>query len=614
MKKLLFIGCTLAGSLLLPATVATAQGSKASSTQLQTDMNLAQNYLQSGDFEKAALLYEKLYSNNEKNTYYYRQYYNSLMGMRSFAEAEKLVKKQQKIAKKDVTLYIDLGRVYKETDRNDDAAAQFELAVKEGTASDIAQLGSLFGGANLNEYAAAAYLRGAQLDKNKPYYYELALTYQRMGDIPKMIAAYLDYAANTPEQMPLVLNNLQRTANSEKGLEELQAQLYTRIQQQQDRIEYIELLTWVLKQQKDFEGALVQMKALDRRLNEDGSRVLDLASQALQEQQYSVAVDAYQYVIDKGANSNLYTEARVQMLHTLNQKLAVTNTYTPQEVEKLRDGYLETLAALGKNASTADAMLELARLYAYQLNDLNSATNLAQEVVDMTNADQRTKGYAKLELGDYYLMSDNVWEATLLYSQVDKAFKDDILGEEARFRNAKLTYFNGDFDWAQSQLDVLKASTSELISNDAIELSTFIIDNMGLDTTANTMNMFARAELLMTQNRTADALATFDSINTLYPKHVLSDDIIMMRAKIALKKRNYPQTIDYLQSIVTDYKDDILVDNALFMLGDLYQNQLNEPQKAMEYYQNILLNQTGSLFMAEARKRYRKLRGDKLNN
>lgn len=610
MKKislLLFISCLL---LALPSY---AQGKKTPS-QLQQDMNLAQQYLQNNDFEKASLLYKDLYEDNEKNTFYYRQYLRALIGLKNYTDAEKLVRKQQKINKSDPSLNIDLGLIYKENNKPEEAKEQFDSAIKNAKQEELLGLAGNFSNNNLNDYAIAAYQKGRDLSKNdKLYAYEMALAYQRNGDTPNLIKNYLDYASTTPSQVQMVFNNLQRVANNEKDLEELQTQLYSRIQTEQDQIIYIEILSWALKQQKDFEGALVQMKALDRRLNENGQRVMDLAKQAFDEKQYDVAIDAYEYVIAKGAENRLHVPAKVELLHVRNEKITTTNNYTPQDLDALKTDYLNMFEALGKTAGTANAMLELSHLYAYYLNDLDKALELAEQVANMGNADARTKAYAKLDMGDFYLMQDDVWEATLYYSQVDKAFKDDILGEEARFRNAKLSYFNGDFDWAQSQLDVLKASTSELISNDAIELSSFIIDNLGLDTTTTTMMMFAHAELLITQNRTKEALATFDSINTLYPKHSLSDDVVMMRAKIALKKRDYKTTVDYLQDILDNYKDDLLVDNALFMLGDLYEHQLNDKPKAMGYYQEILLNQAGSLFMAEARKRFRKLRGDKVN-
>ncbi|MBL7785547.1 MAG: tetratricopeptide repeat protein [Chitinophagales bacterium] len=610
-SKILFISILF----VLFSSIVAAQPTKKDQKMLQqqTDMSLAQQYFQNGDFEKASLLYATLYEDSPKNNFLYRQYVKSLMGMHQYEEAEKIVRRQMKNNKNDVSLLMDLGLIYKETEQADKATEQFEEAVKNARQEDIGNLGNLFTNNNLSNYAIAIYKKGRQLN-NDPlsYAYELALAYQREGDTENLISSFLDYAEKTPEQVGTVYYNLQKVVATEAGMEALQSQLYARIQEKQDEIIFIEILAWALKQQKDFEGAMVQVKALDRRRNEDGKRIMELAQQAFTEKLYDVAIDGYEYIIGKGTDNRYYVPAKVELLHVRNEKVTESDNYTTEDINNLLNDYQTFFNLLGKNTGTVNALYEMSVLYAYYLNDLDKAIAVAQEVVDMPNVDNRVKGKAKLSLGDYYLMKNEVWEATLLYSQVDKMFKDDILGEEARFRNAKLSYFNGEFDWAQSQLDILKASTSELISNDAIELSTFIIENLGLDTTANTMEMYARAELLIAQNQYPQALATLDSIQQLYPDHVLADDILMTRSKIAIKKRDYKTAENYLNTIIEKYKDGILVDNSLFMLGELYERQFNNPQKAMEYYQDILLTQAGSLFMAEARKRYRKLRGDKV--
>ncbi|MCK5206680.1 MAG: tetratricopeptide repeat protein, partial [Cyclobacteriaceae bacterium] len=54
----------------------------------------------------------------------------------------------------------------------------------------------------------------------------------------------------------------------------------------------------------------------------------------------------------------------------------------------------------------------------------------------------------------------------------------------------------------------------------------------------------------------------------------------------------------------------ILGDDALFLIGTIYEDQLNEKEKAKEIYQSFLTRYPGSNKAAEARKRFRTLRGD----
>lgn len=209
-------------------------------------------------------------------------------------------------------------------------------------------------------------------------------------------------------------------------------------------------------------------------------------------------------------------------------------------------------------------------------------------------------------------MSGDIWESTLLYSQVDKEFREEMLGQEARFKNARLSYFNGDFEWAQAQFDALKASTSKLLSNDAIDLSVFIMDNLNTDATTEAMAIYAQAELLVFQNRFAEALRLLDSLRFTFPQTSLQDDVLYLKAQIAEKKREYEQAAAFYAEIAEKYPEDIRADNALYNWALLLEERLGQPEKAMELYEKIFVDYSSSVFAVDARKRFRILRGDKV--
>jgi len=208
------------------------------------------------------------------------------------------------------------------------------------------------------------------------------------------------------------------------------------------------------------------------------------------------------------------------------------------------------------------------------------------------------------------LLSGDIWEASLRYSQVEKAFKYDEIGQEAKFRNAKISYYTNDFKWAQAQLDVLKGATAKLISNDAMDLSLLISDALAIDSNEAPLILYAHADLLVFQNKDDEAIKTLDSIKTLYPNHALTDDVLFKKAQIALKHANYNDAAMFYESILKDHGHDILADDALFKLAELNENQFKNIEKAKELYQQLIEKYPGSLYVVEARKRFRKLRGD----
>jgi len=255
-------------------------------------------------------------------------------------------------------------------------------------------------------------------------------------------------------------------------------------------------------------------------------------------------------------------------------------------------------------------MSELADFEALYLNNLDTAIIVLQEMISFGGVDKYVVANAKLNLADYLLMQGDIWESTLLYSQVDKAMKEGVLGEKARFRNAMLSYYRGDFEWAQEQFDILKTATSKLISNDAIDRSVFIMDNLGLDTTAVPLSMYATSEQLVFQNKFSEAFSKMDSILILYPEHGLEDDILYTKASIYKKQRTYEPAISALDSIITKYPEEIRADNALFELAEIYEQVVQNPEKAKLLYEKLFLDYSGSTFAVEARKRFRRLRGD----
>jgi len=578
------------------------------------DARLAQQYFQDGEYEKAAVLYEKLFGLNEENDFYFERYIECLISTQAFEEAEKVIKRQLKKSPSNVSLYVTYGKLFERQYRDDDALLQYQTAInnlpKESFA--ITRLANSFVILTKYDLAIQTYEKGAQLLRDDNVFaYNLGELYRRKGDTEKMVEAYLNALASNPDRVSTVQTIFQRYFLPE-DYEELQTQLYNRIQQNENALYYTELLTWVFIQRKDYKNALRQVRALDRRQKENGGRVYQLAEVAANDKDYDTAIEAYEYVVQKGMESTFYLDAKRESLRSKRSKIVEGYKYTPQELSKLEQEYDQFLNEFGRTRITANIILELAELEALYINNLDKAIQLLDEMIKYPNVDRNVQAQAKLNLGDYYLIKGEVWEATLLYSQVDKDFKEDAMGHEARFRNARLSYYAGDFQWAQAQFEILKASTSKLISNDAIDMSVFIMDNLGLDTTAQAMKMYSEADLLVFQNRFADAFQKLDSLEKAFPGHSLEDDVLYLKSKVHFKKREHEQAAAMLQQIVEKHKDGIRADNALYELAGLYETHLNNVEKAKELYEKLFLEYSASTFAVEAKKRFRILRGDKI--
>lgn len=584
-------------------------------SQTNKDLVLARQYYNNGDFEKASQLFYELWKNDSENDYYYTNLLHSYIKLKDFTEAEKIVKKQIKKNKNNLNYQIDLGYVYSQ---NNDAAAaekEYENVLQQMVAdqNQIRQVANKFLNIQHTDYAIKTYIKGRKLlNTNDIFVYELGNAYFQENKNKEAVQTYLELLQNNPNNIISVQSILANKLDKEEVQNELETQLYTLVQKKPNDNTYAEMLIWLFSHQNDYEQALVQAKALDKRKQEDGNRIFQLANNALQEKQYDAAIDAYQYLIDNKKDENAIRKAKALQIRAEQDKITSRPDYVAEQISSLKNKYTHYLSTYGKGVENVNVIANFAHLQAYYIHDLPVAIKLLEDAIALPNIQKREKNTLKLALGDIYILADDVWEATLLYAQVDKDEKDSPLGEDARFRNAKLSYYKGEFEWSQAQLKILKGATTELIANNAIELSVFIMDNLGLDTITTTMEEFSQAELLALQNKNAAALIKLDEILKSYPGHALTDDIYYKKAQIYFNNNSYDKAVEALNAILLNHKEDILADNAAFMLGNIYENYLQNTEKAMNYYKLIITDYSGSVLLVEARKRFRTLRGDNI--
>ena len=576
---------------------------------------LADQYYLEGEYQKAGDLYLKLHETAKKNNnfIYFNKYIECLLAMQAYDQAEKEIKDQMKAQPDDFSMLVTLGNVQERIGNYEDAQASYKLAIEKLPAKidAITRLGNAFLSQAKYDEAIETYEKGEKLlEKPGIFSYQLADLYKRNGDIAKMIEQYLYSLQSSPDRLESIQNMLQRSLKP-ADYQELLSQIYVFIQDYPETDYFPEMLAWTFMQQKDYSKAMRQAKALDKRMGENGLRVYRLAQIAANDKDYVTAIDGFEYILTtQSPGSPYFLEAKRASLQTKRRQITDNYSYTTEQLKGLEAEYQACLDAYGIHAGTAQIVSEYAMLEALYVNDLPKAIELLEQVVNLPGINNYVQAYAKLDLGDYYLMSGEVWESTLLYSQVDKAFVEDLIGQDARFRNARLSYYNGDFEWAQAQFDILKTSTSKLISNDALDMSIFIMDNLGLDSNTHALSEYAQAELLIFQNKLDEAIEKLNILGNIYSEHGLKDDILYLEARLYEKKRDYLKAETLYQEIIEKFPDEIRADNALYNQAQLYEHQLNDKEKAKACYEKLFLEYTDSTFSIDARKRYRELRGD----
>ena len=588
--------------------------------QVQEQIQLANEYLAKGDKKKALELYRDLAKNDVNTSFIYNNYINVLLDLGLYDEAQNFLKKTSRHDPQNLQYRLDLGLTYIRSGDMTKADKYFKELITEnkGNMQRIKVMSDYFMSRSLPDYGIIALSESRQALGN-PYLFclDLAMLYRVKGNQDKMVQEYLTYVTQSSANIQYVKNVLQALLTKPEELESLEKLLYEKVQQFPDVEVYADLLIWVTMQQKNFYASFIQARAYDKRYKREGEKSMEVAKVALDNEDYDNALKIYRYLIREYPNSQNYLLARLGVIKTREERVKKSFPVKKDSVAVLIGDYKNFIKQYPDNANALEASKNQALLYANYLDQKDSAIQILNKLIANPKASQYLKSKAKLDLGDIYILKGEPWESTLLYSQVEKTQKENLVGYEAKLRNAKLSYYKGDFRLAQEHLDILKQATTREIANDALQLSMRIKENIAFDSTGAALKDYAAIELLLYQNKTDDALKKIEDLKqgvstggTSISNQTILDDVYWLEANIRMQRGEFDNSVALLQRILDEYGEDILADDAYFLQGEIYERQLGDKDKAMEIYRNFLTKYPGSVYAAEARKRYRQLRGD----
>ena len=589
------------------------------------DLQLAHKYFLDADYEKAMLYYEKISQEDKYLDKIYKNYKTTLIELGKYREAEKLCKDQIKSQPLKLHFLVDLGIIYELDDKPSKKLQLFDKAIAQiksnTTHSAASDLGIAFEKVGAVDRALETYLKFEKISPRNilSFHSKIAMIYNRQGKTHEMINTFFEMLLLNERFLSSVQNGLVNSIDFETQLKEkeiLRKAIIQNIQTNPNKIVFVELLAWYYMLNNDYENAYIQIKSIDKKLNSNGQKVLELGNTALNNKDFNIAIKCFDYIIKNSSSLEIKFEAKNKRLITFKTKLLNGSKIIKEELEELKANYLLALSQLNNNRNVYNnslrkyqLLVDLSEIEAYFLKDINSAKNHLKNAMSLTNIKAKQKAEAKLKLADIIVLENNIWEASLMYMQIEKEFKNDPLGHLAKFKNAQVYYFSGEYDWCQAQLDVLKASTSKLIANDALELSVLITDNYNMDTSETAMKLFSYADMLSAQQQYKEALILYDSVLNNFKNHSLNDEIIFRKAKIDLKQHNYQKAVEHFKLLVDNYPNSILLDNSLFLIASIYEEKIKDFDQAKKYFKTILFDHKGSLYAAESRKRFRKLAG-----
>lgn len=570
---------------------------------------LAKNFFDQGEYEKALKVYQKLYEQNPANPLYFNGVISSNQQMENFEEAEKMLMDRLNRSANNPSILIELGHNYELQEDQEKATRFYDEALQsiEARPNYAYSIARGFEQYNLLEYAANAYERAMETGTDRNYNLQLARIYGEQGKIEEMFSNYLDLIEDDMKFYGIANREFNRYISEDPQAEAniIFRKLLLKKLQEDPQLLYNEMLSWLFIQQKDFDKAFAQERAIFKRGENSLQGILNLAVMAKEAEEYETAEEIIAYAIEESPSRTFNLQARHFLL---NIQLETAN---PDTYAKVEEDFRSLLEEYGYNKETLDVQIDYANFIAFRLDKKEDAITLLKRAVEITPG-KFDLAKVKMAMADILVVQEKFNEALIYYSQIQNLVKNDVISQDARFKVAKTSYYKGDFDWAKTQLDILKTSTSQLIANDAMELSLLISDNSLEDSTQTALKKFAHADLLAFQKKNPEAIQALDSILINHKGEKIEDEALLSQAKLYEEEHDFMKAEQNYLEIINSFNNDILADNAHYLLAELYANQLQDPEKAKSLYEQIIFNFADSIYFVEARKKYRLLRGDTL--
>lgn len=567
---------------------------------------LAHNYVDKGEFEKALVIYQDLEQKQPNNTFLIQRMVLCLQQLQRYDEAKELLEDRLDKTGQPLLL-VELGYNYQlqkdktRAEKNYEAAIQ---AVAENT-SHVYNVANTFEKKVLLDYALRAYNTASQANKSMNFDYQVALIQGQMGNIELMIESLLQYAYNNPQNLVVVQNQLSRFMNEEEQDSfnaTLRKVLLLNTQKNQD-IFWNQFLSWFFIQQKNYGKAFIQEKAIFKREPDLFMNIVNLSQLAIEEGEEETSREILAFILENTQDAELQLMAH---FHLLEMDIDKAQAQQYPEIKKRIDALL---TEYGLSPYSLGLQILKADFEAFYLNDTQAATATLNKALEL-KLNRYQEADVKMKLSDILLLDEKFNQATIYYAQIEEDLKNDAVGHEAAFKVAKASYFKGDFEWAQNQVKVLKSSSSQLIANDALELYLLIIDNTVEDSTQTALKKFSKADFKLYQNKKEEALAQFKDILQNDQTKSIQDVTLLRIGKIYEENGQYDLALQHYQQIIDNYKEGIYVDEALFFSAEIYNKKLADPEKAKPLYEKVLFEHEDSIYFVEARKQFRLLRGD----
>ncbi len=568
---------------------------------------LALNYFEKGEYDKAAALFEEIAIKQPSNSFYIQKLASCYQQQQNYAKAEELLFSKYKKFPAPSYL-IEIGYNYQLQKNQTKATNYYEkaLATIQENANNTYSVAQTFEQKSLLEWAYKTYELGQKSNPNLNFDYQMALLQGQLGNLDTMVSKLLDYAYNNPNSTINVQNQLTFFLQEDTEgtfLVALKKELLLRTQKNQT-VYWNQFLSWLYIQQKEYNKAFIQEKAIYKRNPESFEDIIQLAQLCINDNDLETASVIFSFIIENTSDEETLILAQY---YILKNKI---NAAKPENYSELKTEIDVQIARYKNSPFALDLQLLAAHFYAFHLNQVAISKEILNTLLQ-TPINTRQKAKVKMETADVYVYDEKFNQAIIYYAQIENDLPNDELAHEATMKMAKTSFYKKDFDWAMKQAKELKQASTLLIANDAVELFLLISDHSAEDSLRVALQDFSHADFLEYQNKPKEALTAFLQVLEKHKGTSIEPATSYKIARNYEKTGDYEQALNYYKQVLELHKDCIYIDEALFFSAEIFRKYKSDYEKAKGYYEKIVLEHPDSIYFTEARMQYRLLRGDK---
>jgi tetratricopeptide (TPR) repeat protein len=530
-------------------------------------------------------------------------YKEAYLSAKQYDKVEQIIKADLAQSPDNWRLYTELGDLYFKSDRDEEARQNLNHAIDllpEGP-NVYREVANVYLANGLTSDAMDTF-KHARMKLKDPNLFsiELAGLYEAMFDYKQAVDEYFLFMGSDSTKFNVVEDRVMRLIQTQEHLDQIEAALGERVRNNPKDLFSQRLYGDLLFGRKDLQGAFETYKKVDQLSNAGGGLILTFIHMCHSSGYFDEALTASQYLVSTKPSREVVVAAKIYI------------AYSQEGQQKYQDAIGTYQSIIDDYAAafpleTSLSHYRIGDIELYDLKDPDQAYGHFQMIISsFRNAPQYP--IALVRLGDCMMAEGDLDSAQALFERALGDPRSDPRQEELKYKLAELDFFRGNFEDALAGYgQLLDEFPKGLYINNSLERSIVINENQELDRPL--LTKFARALLDNVEGHSDSAVTKLDELISA-KSGKLSDLAQLEKAKIFRQDKKFNESLKAFNELLEKFPESLYRAQAQMLIGDVYNYDLHDRQKAIEAYEKLLKDYDRSVYVDDVRDKLRNLKAE----